>query len=313
MAIGVGASGVMGISLEASSGTYLAPVKYVPFNSESLMYQQDTNFRRAIRNSPDINFAVPGNAHVEGDIEMDATDDVVPWFMYASRMSVVKTGAGPNYVYTGTPNANATPAKTMSITIVRNGVVFGYVGCVVGSFTFGIDDGTMTYNVSIVGNDEAVQSAPTPTWPTTTPFGMGQYSIEIPTATPVTDTDTFEFQVEDNAEPNYRLKTPSRGAQFIAFGEREVTLSVDRDFQDRTDYDAFKAMTSQTITLTATKGLNNLITILAQVSLKDTYEVSLDSQGDVVRASIEYKCLVGAATPTYTLVAKSQETHAQLV
>jgi hypothetical protein len=312
MAIGVGASGVMGISLEAVSGTFLAPVKYIPFNSESLMYQQETNFRRAIRNSPDINFAVPGNAHVEGDIEMDATEDVIVWFMYASRMGVVKSGT-TNLTYTGTPNANATPAKTMSITIVRNGIVFGYVGCVVGSFTFGIDDGTMTYNVSIVGNDEAVQSAPTPTWPTTTPFGMGQYDIQIPTASSVLDTDTFEFQVEDNAEPNYRLKSTGRGAQFIAFGEREVTLSVERDFQDRTDYDAFKAMTSQTITLVASKGTNNKITIAAPVSLKDTYEVSLDSQGDVVRAAIEYKCLVGAATPTYTITVLTQETHAQLV
>jgi hypothetical protein len=233
--------------------------------------------------------------------------------MYASRMTVVKSGAGPNYVYTGTPNANATPAKTMSITIVRNGIVFGYSGCVVGSFTFGIDDGTLTYNISIVGNDEAVQSAPTATWPTTTPFGMGQYTIEIPTSSTVTDTDTFEFKVEDNADPNFRLKSTGRGAQFIAFGEREVTLSVERDFEARTDYDAFKAMTAQSVQITASKGVNNNIAILTQSALKDTYEVSLDSQGDVVRASIVYQCLVAAATPTYTLIVKSQETHAQLV
>jgi hypothetical protein len=307
MAYGVGAGGIMGIALETTSGTYLAPTKYVPFNNESLAYQQSTNFRRAIRNSPDVNYAVAGNAHVEGDIEMDATDDILPYFMTASRMDVVKTGAGPNYVYTGTPTAVATPTKTMSITIVRNGAVFGYTGCVVGSFTFGIDDGTLTYNVSIVGNDEASQSSPTPTWPTTTPFGMGQYSIEIPTATPVNDTDTFEFQVEDNAEPQFRLKSTGRGAVFVAFGEREVTLSLERDFQTRTDYDAFKAMTSQTITLSATKGVNNSVSILCPVALKDTYEVNLGGQGDVVRAAIEYQCLVGASTPTYTIVVKSQE------
>jgi hypothetical protein len=312
MAVGVGASGVLGVALETVSGTYLAPTKFVPFNSESLMYQQATNFRRAIRNSPDVNFAVPGNAHVEGDIEMDATDDILPYFMVASRMTVLRTGAGPNYTYTGTPNALATPAKTMSITIVRNGIVFGYTGVAVGSFTFGIDDGTLTYNISVVGNDEAVQSAPTPTWPTTTPFGMGQYIIEIPTASTVTDTDTFEFQVEDNAEPAFRLKSTGRGAQFIKFGEREVTLSVERDFESRADYDAYKAMTGQSITLTATKGTNNQVIIACPVAIKDTYEVSLDSQGDLVRASIQYQCMVGAATPTYTLTVKTQETHASL-
>jgi hypothetical protein len=307
MGYGVGAGGIMGIALETVSGTYLAPTKFVPFNSESLQFQQETNFRRAIRNSPDVTFAVPGNAHTEGDVEMDAFDDILPYFMTASRMTVVKTGAGPNYVYTGTPNADAVPAKTMSITIVRNGVVFGYTGCVVGSFSFGIDEGTLTYTASIVGADEAVQSAPTPTWPTTTPFGAGQYDIQIPTATPVTDVDTFEFTVEDNAEPQFRLKNPGRGANFVKFGEREVTLSLEKDFQTRVEYDAFKALTAQSITLTATKGTNNNVGITVPVALKDTYEVNLDSQGDLVRANIEYQCLVGPATAAYTLVVKSQE------
>jgi hypothetical protein len=307
MAYGIGAGGILGIALETVSGTYVAPSKYVPFNSESLVWQQETNFRRAIRNSPDVTYAVPGNVHVEGDVEMDAFDDILPYFMYASRMDVVKTGSTPNYTYTGTPNANAVPAKTMSLTVVRNGVAFGYTGATVGSFTFGIDDGTLTYVASLMANDEATQSVPTPTWPTTTPFGMGQYSIEIPTATPVTDTDTFEFQVEDNAEPQFRLKSTGRGANFIKLGEREVTLSVERDFQSRTDFDAFKALTSQTITLTATKGANNSITILLPVAIKDTYEVSLSGQGDLVRGAIEYQCLVGPSTAAYTLTCKSQE------
>jgi hypothetical protein len=307
MAFGIGAGGIMGIALETVVGTYAAPIKYVPFRSESLQYQQETGFRRAIRNSPDVTYAVPGNSHVEGDIELDITEDVLAYFMNASRMDAVKTGAGPNYVYTGTPNANAVPAKTLSITISRNGAVFGYTGCIVGQFAFGIDDGTLTYTASIVGMDEASQSAPTATWPTTTPYGMGQYSIEVPTASAVTDTDTFEFTVNDNAEPQYRLKSTGRAAQFVKFGEREVSLSLERDFQTRTDYDAFKAMTAQSITLTASKGANNSISILAPVAIKDTYEVNLDGQGDLVRAAIEYQNLVGPSTAAYTLTAKTQE------
>jgi YD repeat-containing protein len=304
MAYGVGAGGIMGIAPETTSGTYLAPLIYVPFNSESLTYQQETNFRRSIRNSPDVTYAVPGNAHTEGDIQLDATADIVAYFMQASRMDVVKTGVGP-YVYTGTPNALATPAKTLSITIVRDGICFAYTGCVVSQFAFGIDSGTMTYNVSIVGADEGVQSVPTPTWPTSTPFGMGQYSVEIPTATPVTDADTFEFTVNDNAEPQYRLKSTGRGANFVKFGEREVTLTVERDFQTRVDYDAFKAMTAQTLTISATKTAAELISILAPVSIKDTYEVALSGQGDLVRASIAYQCLVGPSTAAYTLISKN--------
>jgi len=307
MAFGIGASGVMGIALEAVSGTYVAPTKYVPFSEEGLQYQQDTNWRRSIRNSPDVNFAVAGNAHIEGDVSLDATDDVIPYFMYASRMDVVKTGSTPNYTYAGTPTAVATPAKTMSITVVRNGQVFGYTGCVVGSFTFGMDDGTLTYQASIVGADETTQSNPTPTWPTTTPFGAGMYSVEIPTASVITEVDTFEWQVNDNAEPQYRMKSTGRGAMFIKFGEREVTLSVERDFQTRADYDAFKAMTAQSIQITASKGANNSIVFLMPVSIKDTYEVNLSGQGDLVRGSVAYQNMVGPATATYTLTVKTQE------
>lgn len=307
MVYGVGAGGIMGIALEVTSGTYVAPTKFVPFNSEGLNYVQATNWRRSIRDSPDVNFAVAGDAHVEGDIEMDATDDILPYFMNASRMTVVKTGSTPNFVYTGTPNANATPAKTLSITIVRNSQVFAYTGCVVGSFTFSMDEGTLTYAVSLVGNDEATQSAPTPTWPTTTPFGAGQYTVEIPTGSTITEVDTFEFQVEDNAEPQFRMKNTGRGAVFVKFGEREVTTTVERDFQTKTDYDAFKAMTSQSLSITASKGANNSVALVMPVSIKDTYEVNLSGQGDLVRGSISYMNMVGAATPTYTLTVKSQE------
>jgi hypothetical protein len=307
MSYGIGAGGILGLAIETTSGTYLAPVKYAPFTSESLVWQQDTNFRRAIRQSPDVTYSVPGNSHIEGDTEIDITEDVLVHFLYASRVDVVKTGTTPNWIYTATPNSNATPAKTLSLTVVRNGVVFGYTGVVVSSFTFGIDNGTLTYKATLQGLDEAAQSAPTATWPTTTPYGMGQYSVEFPTGTPVTDTDTFELQVEDNAEPQYRLRSTGRSATFIKYGERAVTMKAERDFQTRTDFDAFKALTAQSVTFTASKGANNSISIVAPSVIRDTYETNLSGQGDLVRASIEYQCLVGAATPAYTIVVKSQE------
>jgi hypothetical protein len=305
--LSVGASGQLGVALEAVSGTYVAPQQYVPFNSNSLQYVQDTNFRRPVRKSPDQVWAVPGNSRVEGDIEMDCLDEVLPYFMYASRMTVVKTGSSPNFTYTGTASDVAIPAKTMSITVERAGEVFGYVGCVVSSFTFTIEDGVLMYNVSILGTDEASQSVPTPTWPTATPFGAGQYSIQIPTASPVTDTDNFEFSVEDNGTAEYRLKTPGRGAQFIRFGERTVSTQVSRDFTSRTEYDAYKALTAQSVTISATKTVNNSVTILVPSTIKDTYEIEGNTQGDMVRANVTYQHILPSSGAVYTLTCKTQE------
>lgn len=287
-------------------GVYVAPTKFIPFMSETLTSTQATIWRRPIRQSADIIGAVAGNFHVAGDISIEGIEDTSIYFLHGSRMSIVKTGT-TNYTYTCTPTANAIPAATLSITVVRNNIVFGFVGCVVSSQTFTQQDGILMHNLTIIGRDEAVQSSPTPTWPTTTPFGAGQYSIEIPTATPVLDTDTFEFTIDDAAEPMFRLKNPSRGAQFVKYGERSLKMTMERDFLDRTDFDAFKALTSQDITIAVSKGINNSISLNAPVAIKDTYEVQNSGQGDLVRAALTYNGVINGSGVSYTLVVKTQE------
>jgi hypothetical protein len=305
-AVGSPAGAFPTVNTASASGTYVAPTKYFPFVSESLQYQQATIWRRPIRKSADIIGAVAGNAHCEGDIEIEALEDVVAHFMYAARCSIVKTGSS-NYTYVATPTPAAIPVRTLSLTVERNGIVFGYTGCVVGSFKFTINEGLLMFNVSIVGQDEATQATPVPTFTTTVPFGAGQYAISIPTASQVFDVDTFEWTCEDNAEPQFRLKDTGRGAQYIKYGERALGLNVERDFLNKTDYDAFKALTSQSITFVATKGVNNSITLLTAVSIKDTYEVGLSGQGDLVRASIAYQMPIDGSGNSYTITVKTQE------
>jgi hypothetical protein len=306
MAVGIGAAGILGIALETVSGTYLAPTKYIPFESESLNFVSENAQRRPIRQSADIVGIVPGNQHVEGDIGFEALPDAVAILLHAARHTVVKTGAGP-YTYVFTPNANALPVKTLSITLVKNGQVFAFTGMVIGSFTITPEDGVLKFNCSFQGRDEATQPAPTPTWPTTVPFGMGMYTIEIPTATQVFDTDTFEFQVEQNAEPQYRLKSGGqRGAQFIKYGENEVTLSVERDFENKTEYDQYKALTAKTITIKCINGANE-IDMLVPVSIIDTYDVTTPGQGDLVRASISYFGTLDATGKSYEITVKTTE------
>jgi len=307
-AVGAPAGAFPLINSASVSGTYVAPTKFFPFNNESLKFVQETVWRRPIRKSADIIGAVQGNAHVEGDIEMEALEDVVPYFLLASRTSCAKTGASPNFVYTFTPTPAGLPVRSLSITIERNtGVVFGYVGCVVSQFKFSISDGLLMFSVSIIGQDEASQSTPVPAFTTTVPFGAGQYSVEIPTASAVFDVDTFEWTCNDNATAQFRLKNTGRGAQFVSYGERAMGLTCERDFVTRADFDAFKALTSQTITITASKGVNNLITLLTAVAIKDTYEVALSGEGDLVRASLAYQIPIDGSGNSYNITIKTQE------
>lgn len=292
-----------------SAGTYTAPTKYFPFMSESLVTPQETVWRRPIRQTADIVGAVDGNFHMEGDLSIEALEDVVLYFLAASRTSLAKSGS-TNYTYTITPTAAAVAGRTLSITLVRNGIVFGYTGVTVSSFTFNVADGLLMCDLSLMGRDEAVQALPVATWPTSTPFGAGMYSVEFPTGTAVTDTDTFEWTVEDNAEPQFRLKSTGRGAQFIKYGERNATMSAERDFDSRTDYDAFKALTSQSVTISATRTANNSITLLAPVAIKDSYEVTAPGQGDLVRASISYQHVIDSAGKSWQITLKTQESIA---
>jgi hypothetical protein len=125
---------------------------------------------------------------------------------------------------------------------------------------------------------------------------MGNWSIQVPTATQIFDADTFSLQIEDNASAEVRLKdTP--GAAYARFGERGVTLSMDRDFTDRAEYDAFKTLTAQSIRILATKDVTHRVQFTVPVAIKDTYDVSgLAGQGDLVRASIAYQGVYDATT-----------------
>jgi len=311
MVQGTGAGGFLGVALEETSGTYVAPTKFVPIQSESLAFTQDTTWRRPIRQSADIVGAIEGNGRVEGDISMEAFEDVVAVMLQAARTSMTTAGTTPNFTYTFTGTPDAVPSQTMSITVVRNGQVFGYTGCVLASFVFTIDDGGLMFNPTILGRDEATQDLPVPTWATgiqATPYGQGQYKISIPTSTQVYDADSFEFTVDDGAEAQYRLRDDTNGASFVAFGERAVTLSLDRDFIDRSDYDSFRALTSQSVTLLASKGANNSIQIDIPAAIKDTYEVGLSGQGDLIRASIAYNGVLDSTGKAYTVTVKTQET-----
>lgn len=299
----------MGIAFEVTAGTYVAPTKFFPIRSESLGHRQDTNWRRLIRGIADQTLPVKGYARIDGEVEIDAIESVVVWFLHASRNTIVKSGA-TNYVYTLTPYHSALPVtgRTLSITVVRDGTVQGYVGCVVSQMRFSVDDsGILVANFSILGRDEATQSLPTPTYDNTVPFGAADYTISIPTGSPVSDSTGFELTINDNAEPQYRLG--SQAVSFVKYGERSVELSVSRDFESRTDYDAYKALTSQSITLLCSKGVNNQIQFTLPVAIKDTYEISgLASQGDLVAAEITYQGIYDAATSkAYEIVLKSQE------
>lgn len=286
MPAGIGASGVIGIAFESTRGTYAAPTKFFPLKSESLMFNQGVTPRRVIRGIAGPLGFVKGNGIVEGDIVMEVLADVLPYFLYASRATVVKTGTGP-YVYTAKGNANGSPTtgRTLSITIVRNGVVFGYTGCIVGSSTYSLEDGILMVTHKIMGEEEATASAPTPTYSNGLPFGMGTYVLEIDDVADA-NIGNVNISIEDNATAEYRL-TGGTGADVVHWGENTTKITVDRDFITRTQYDKYRAITAEKFELTSTNGDGDIVKFTFPVGVMTTYAIPLSGVGDLVAAKTD--------------------------
>lgn len=294
----ISGSGFMGLAFETTPGTYVAPSKFFPILSESLGFMPNNQFRRPIRQTVDQIGMIAGNIDVTGNVTMEALDDVIVYWLYAMRTTIAKSGTGP-FTYTITPVTGVTANRTLSLTVVRAGTVFGYVGCVVSKLTLSIQGDHLQAQVDIVGTNETVQALPTPTWTTNSvPFGPGMWNVQVPTATQIFDMDTFSFSIDEAFAAQYRLKNTGvnqgRGAQFVAAGERTIQLTASRDFIDRTDYNNFQANVSQSVTITAVNGANSSISFLIPVAFKSAFAIPLGAQGNLVRSNITYESVIDA-------------------
>jgi len=311
MAVDIGGSGFMGLAFETVVGTYVPPTKFFPILGETMQFMPNNTFRRPIRQTVDQIGMVPGNVNTQGTVTMEALDDVLVYWLYAMRMGIVKTGS-TNFTYTCTPVQGLTPTKTLSLTIVRAGTAFGFVGCVVSKLTLSIQNGILQADMDVIGLNEASAVMPTATYTgNMPPYGPGQWNVQIPTATQVFDMDTFSFSIDEKAAAQYRLKNTGanqgRGAQFVAFAERTIQMTASRDFIDRTDYNNFQANVSQGITIAALSGANNGITFSIPNAFKSTYDVPLGQQGNLVRANITYDTTVDATGKACQLIVQTQE------
>jgi hypothetical protein len=286
MAVGIGAAGSVGIARESVAGTYAAPEVFIPVRSEGLKFINEVQYTRPIMGTPDQIHGVTGPQRVEGDIEFEVLLEPLLYLLYGARMDLAKTGTGP-YVYTFTPSPAAeAPNKTLSITVVRNGVVFGYVGCVVGKLEFTTDNGVLVCTATVLGRSEAPQSSPSISWPEDAPFDADAYTLTIG-GSGVTDADQITWSLDDSAEAVNRLGVAAAAA-YVKFGERTVTASMERDFQDATEYNKYKSTTEQALTFKSEYDANNYILFTTQAVIMSTFEVNLSGQGDLVRGSIDY-------------------------
>ncbi len=324
---GLGGGGSLGIALEAVMGTYVAPSVFVPIMSESLEYTEDKYLSEQIRQQSIHTDAKSSYYHTEGDVEMEADPRFLPYFLYLGRHTTTKAGAGP-YTYKYVPNSAGTAStgagtvlqKTASITVVKNGEVFGYAGCCLTGFEFSVDtdNGVLMFTANIMGLSEAVAADPTEAWVTPDLLGADAHRIVLDAAGVApgfagavdVNHNGLTFNVNFNANPENRVRA-DRGASYISYGITEATLSAEIDFLTRTDYDNFKSTNKRALRMESLNGGATFAAATSGVKLQannyffNSYSIPLEGMGDLIAADTEGRMLGITGGDAYEVHVKS--------
>lgn len=318
---GLAGAGSVGIAFETVLGTPVAPTVWVPILDESLEYTEARYFSPQIRQSVVVSDVEQGYYHVQGDINLEIDMNNFPYWMYASRHTAVKSGAGPyNYAFVPSQAGSLTTAtgttaqKSLTITIVRNGVAFHYFGCTVGSIKIDVStsDGILKATLGIVGMGVADDNVVgTPTWVDALLYGAAAHIVSTgdasitPTYAPVNGYDGFTFTADHQATAENRI-IPQRNAAFIKYGETMITIDSTLDFADATDYDDFVATTQRSFELQSFHGANwgaatDGLQIQVFRGVFETYSIPLKGLADIVTAAIQARGIGIASGNAYQL------------
>jgi len=319
---GIGATGFIGIAPETVMGTYVAPSVYVPVLRETLDYTEEKYYSQQLRQQVIDSEVKPGYYHTEGDVELEVDTNNFLYFLYASRHTITKTGAGP-YTYKFVPSTAGSTStgagalqKTLSITCVRNGIVFGYTGCTVGQYEWTIDAGVLKCTLGVIGLGEAVQALPVPTWIAADILGADSHNVftgasgVTPVFTQVTSFNGFTFTVNHNAEAQNRIVS-LRSASYVKFGKTDFEVTSELDFLDRTDYDAMVASATQAIKLESTVGGVSFAAATDGIQLQanrmafDSYKIPQESLDAIVMANFTGHGLAQVGGDGYAISVKS--------
>lgn len=335
MPAGIGASGALGVALEpaAAPGAWVTPAVWIPITGETLAYTEDRYFSEAIRQQTISNAVAQGPYHVEGDVNMEFDCRYVPYFLYATRHTITKTGATAPFSYKLVPASGGglpTGNRTLSLTVVRNGVQFRYSGCQVGSFEITIDAGVTRFNATIMGTTMATSAAAiTPSFSAPRLLSSISQSIAIGDnalitavasggtamtgATVNTSFNGFTFTVNDNPSAENRINQ-NRSASYIAYHITEANVTTELDFLDKVDYDHYVATDSKRLQFIsgqvsgATPITQNRVTVDVYNSVFEEYSVNLGSWSDLTMATSNFHIISsGGAAPPFDMFIENDQ------
>jgi len=237
----LGALGYVGYGRESTAGTAVAPTRFLPASAFSFEDSDDYMLPEQIRGSRDFSVAMAAPYNVSGSLDMELIPHDIGALLESAFAATVTSGAyaGGGYQHDFTPGS-----EDVSLTFESsaNGIlVMRYAGCRVNTLEIaGAFGEIVTASFGLEGTGRARQgSESSPTYAAVDPFHFSGASV----MTGGTENGTvkeFTFGVNNNIERIGTLRK-TRSWKRMAFGMREVTLSLTLDFTDNAEYLRFEA------------------------------------------------------------------------
>lgn len=194
------------------------------------------NFLKLIGNLGTQDYQVALEGKYEGALNIDF-DITTPWWLRAVIGSLVTTGAGP-YTHTCTP-ANIPPSMTVEVGMdLATDALQKFLGVVVQEARITCEVGDQPAKCSLsclyANETKATSGLGSQAAVADTPFNFAYGSLEVPSASPIADTQRVEISIRRNAELLYGLG--SRHATGVNFKQREYEIVTLNSFDDASTY-----------------------------------------------------------------------------
>lgn len=304
----LGALGYVGYGVEATEGTAVAPTFFIPVSSFSFEDTNDFVVPDQIRGSRDRSIAMAAPYSVSGSMEMELIPtDIGPLLQSAFAATVVSSAyAGGGYQHVFTP-ASEEPTLTFESS-AADILVMRYSGVRVNTLEIkGAFGEIVTAAFGLEGLSREKQVSPsTESYTDVVPFHFSGASVKTNGTAQPTVKD-FAFSTSNNFERIGTLRK-TRSWKRMAFGMRDVNLSMTLDFTDTTEYDRFLAEDILDVELHleagTVAGTNKYTLVLAVPNVRYNKVGVPLSAGDYLEQAIE--CLItkpnGSAIFTATWV-----------
>ena len=250
-----GLTSQLGLAIETTPGTRVAPNRFLEFDSESLQLNIDRIQRDGMRAGRRMHHGwSPGVYQTGGSVEFDLSSAAVGAVFHAAIGAVTTTGAGP-YTHTFVPGA----LPSMTVQVGRPTIPFDYLGTYVNSWSLSANPNEHAkMSLDLVGMEEArTHDLATAT------YAQGDFFTfvhgELTIAGDEKPVDSVSLSCDNSLSLYHQIKSTNAGRPSIfEDGRRMYGGTVTTDFENLTDYNRFINATEVALVLSFTSGPNSL-------------------------------------------------------